>query len=363
MTVVKEGVYLGQTLYNNQGKVLLMKGTKLTKRYIDKIKEHGFYTIYIIDKYSQQELQDIIKPQIRRKAIDSVRNIYNSFSRLQDGSLNVFRRKELEKESISSIEEMQIMAKTIVDDIFSHPELLVSLVDIKSLDTYTFNHSVSVGVLALTLGISSGLNRNDLYDLTLGCMLHDVGKIFIPTDILNKKDRLSTSEFEVIKEHCEKGFSYLRDNTDLGPRVRIVALQHQERFDGSGYPQGLKGDKINKLAQIASVADVYDALTSHRPYRMALPPHEAIEYMMASGGTHFNMELIKTFLSKIIPFPVGTVVELSNGFIGTVEKLNDNMLLRPVIKIFKLGDEELNPFMCDLSRENNIVIKNIVYDI
>ncbi len=220
-----------------------------------------------------------------------------------------------------------------------------------------------MGILALTLGIGYGLNRNDLYDLTLGCMLHDTGKIFIPMDILNKSKKLNGNEFDIIKGHCEKGFRYLRDNTDLSPRVRIIALQHQERFDGSGYPQGLKGSEINKLAQISAVADVYDALTSDRPYRSALSPHEAIEYIMASGGTHFDTNMVKTFLKKIIPFPVGTVVELSNGFIGTVEKINENMILRPTLKIFKFGKKHLIPFICDLSKENKIVIKNIVYDL
>ncbi|SHJ47464.1 HD-GYP domain-containing protein [Paramaledivibacter caminithermalis] len=363
LSVVREGVYLAQTLYNSDGKALLMKGTKLSNRYINKIKEHGFYSIYIFDQYSEQELEDIIKPQVRRKAINTISSIYNDFIIPDDNNTNEFRKKRIAKERQSSFEEIQKMAKLIVDDIFSQPKLLISLVDIKSLDTYTYNHSVNVGILALTIGISYGLNRNDLYDLTLGCMLHDVGKIFIPSEILNKPDKLTDEEFNVIKEHCEKGFAYLRENTDLGPKVRIISLQHQERFDGSGYPQGLKGDEINILSQIASVADVYDALTSDRPYRKALSPHEAVEYLMGSGGRYFNMDLVKSFLQRIIPFPVGTVVKLSNGFIGTVEKIHSDMLLRPVIKVFRYNDENITAFLCDLAKEKNIVIKNIVYDV
>lgn len=363
VAVVKEGAFLGQTLYNKQGKVLLIKGTRLSKRYINKIKDHGFYTIYIIDKYSQQELQDVIKPQIRRKAIETVKKIYDNFSLIQSESTNQFVKKKIQRESLWNISQMQEMSKLIVDDIFSKPELLVSLVDIKSLDTYTFNHSVNVGILALTLGIGYGLNRNDLYDLTLGCMLHDIGKIFIPMDILNKSNKLNDDEFNIIKGHCEKGFTYLRDNTDLGPKVRIISLQHQEKFDGSGYPQGLKGNEINQLSQISAVADVYDALTSDRPYRKALSPHEAIEYIMASGNTHFDMNMVKAFLKKIIPFPVGTVVKLSNGFVGTIEKVNEDMILRPILTIFRFGKEDINPFSCDLSREKNIVIKNVVYEL
>lgn len=363
LSVVREGVFLAQTLYNSDGKVLLVKGTKLTHRYINKVKEHGFYSIYIFDQYSEQELDDIIKPQIRRKAIDTISSIYNNFGVIEDENTNEFKKKNLTKENLLGFDQIQKMAKLIVDDIFSQPKLLISLVDIKSLDTYTYNHSVNVGILALTIGIAYGLNRNDLYDLTLGCMLHDVGKIFVPNEILNKQGELNDQEYSIIQEHCEKGFAYLRENTDLGPKVRIISLQHQERYDGSGYPQGLKGNEINILSQIASVADVYDALTSDRPYRKALSPHEAVEYLMGSGGTFFNMDLVKSFLQRIIPFPIGTIVKLSNGFIGTVEKLNHDMLLRPVIKVFKYNNDNINPFLCNLSKEKNIVIKNVVFDV
>jgi len=363
LSVIREGVFLAQTLYNSNGKVLLVKGTKLTYKYIEKIKEHGFYSIYIFDEYSEQELDDVIKPEVRRRAIDTVQSIYNNFITIEDLSINQFKKEKISNENSMNFSQIQQMAKVIVDDIFSQPQLLISLVDIKSLDTYTFNHSVNVGILALTLGIAYGLNRNDLYDLTLGCMLHDVGKIFVPNEILNKRGKLNDDEYKIIQEHCEKGFAYLRENTDLGPRVRIISLQHQERYDGSGYPQGLKGDQINTLAQIASIADVYDALTSDRPYRKSLSPHEAVEYLMGAGGTHFNMKMIRSFLQKIIPFPVGTVVRLSNGFIGTVEKINQEMLLRPTIKIFKYNDTDVNPFLCDLWREKNIVIKDVVYDV
>lgn len=363
LSVVREGVFLAQTLYNSDGKVLLVKGTKLSDRYISKIREHGFYSVYIFDQYSEQELDDVIKPQIRRKAIDTVSSIYNNFVAIEGDNTNEFKKKNLRNENESSFDAIQKMAKLIVDDIFSQPKLLISLVDIKSLDTYTYNHSVNVGILALTIGIAYGLNRNDLYDLTLGCMLHDVGKIFVPNEILNKQGQLNDQEFGIIKEHCEKGFAYLRENTDLGPKVRIVALQHQERYDGSGYPQGLKGNEIHTLSQIASIADVYDALTSDRPYRKALSPHEAIEYLMGSGGTFFNMKLVKSFLQRIIPFPVGTIVKLSNGFIGSVEKINHDMLLRPVIKIFKYNNDSINPFLCNLAKEKNIVIKNVVFDV
>lgn len=363
LSVVREGVFLAQTLYNTNGKVLLVKGTKLTDRYIDKIKEHGFYSVYIFDQYSEQELDDIIKPQIRRKAINTISNIYNNFTIVESKDTNEFKKKKLLGESQSNFGEIQKLAKLIVDDIFSQPEFLISLVDIKSLDTYTYNHSVNVGILALTLGIGYGLNRNDLYDLTLGCMLHDVGKIFVPNEILNKRGQLNDDEYKIIKEHCEKGFAYLRENTELGAKVRIISLQHQERYDGSGYPQGLKGNEINHLAQIASIADVYDALTSDRPYRKAMSPHEAVEYLMGSGGTFFNMDMVKSFLERIIPFPVGTVVSLSNGFIGTVEKINHDMLLRPIIKVLKYNNEDISPFLCNLAKEKNIVIKNVVYDI
>lgn len=363
INAVKEGTFLAQTIYNDKGQILLAKGVKLTDGLIQRVKEHSFYSIYIIDEYSQGELQDVIKPQVRQQAVATIRATLNTMSDLDEGTTNKFKQKTLEKQSNQQLENMQKLAKMIVDDVFSQSDIMVNLVDIKNMDNYTFSHCVNSAVLSLVIGIGHGLNRNELYDLTMGMLLHDVGKMFIPSELLNKKEGLTPAEYDIIKDHTVRGFNFLRDNTDLSNKVRIIALQHHEKVDGTGYPYGLKDSQIYSLSKIGSIAEVYDALTSDRPYRRALPPNEAVEMVMGTGGRHFNMDVVKTFIKKVIPYPVGTAVYLSNNCIAIVEAINNLYMLRPLVRIIKQDSKIVEPFLCDLMRENNIVITGICHEI
>ncbi|QZY54997.1 HD-GYP domain-containing protein [Crassaminicella profunda] len=363
INAVKEGSFLAQALYDDKGRILLAKGVKISERLKDKIKESGFYSVYILDEFSQGELDDIIKPQVRQKAIATIRATLNTYGDMDNEGLNTFQKKKLHDQSEQQIEDLQQVTKLIVDDIFSQKEIMINLVDIKSTDNYTYNHSVNSAILALTLGIGYGLNRNDLYDLTMGAMLHDVGKMFIPKDILNKEGKLTPEEYKIVQEHTTRGYNHLRENSDMGNKIRIVSLQHHERVDGSGYPFGLKEEQIYSLSKITAVAEVYDALTSDRSYRRAVPPNEAVEYIMGSGGSHFNIDMVKTFCKKINPYPIGTIVYLSNHSIAVVEEINSLYILRPIVKVIKQDERIVEPFLCDLKKETNIVIDGICYEI
>lgn len=363
INAVKEGVFLAQALYNERGQILLAKGVKITEGLKARVREHGFYCIYIIDEYSEGELDDIIKPQIRQKAISTVRATLNTCAEIDNDKLSPMQRKKMYKQSEQELENIQQLAKLIVDDIFTQKDIMVNLVDIKSMDNYTYNHSVNSAIMALVLGIGYGLNKNDLYDLTMGLMLHDIGKMFIPNEILNKRGKLDDDEYKIIKEHSVRGFNYLREHTDMSTKVRIVSLQHHERVDGSGYPYGLKDAQIYVLSKIGSIAEVYDALTSGRPYRGALSPNEAVEYIMGSGGRYFNMDMVKAFVKNVNPYPLGTIVYLSNNSIAVVEEINRLYVLRPLVRVIKQEGKIVEPFLCDLKRESNIVIEGICYEV
>ncbi|QZY54998.1 HD-GYP domain-containing protein [Crassaminicella profunda] len=363
INAAKEGTFLAQTIYDDRGRVLLAKGVRLTNSLVARIKAHGFYCIYIIDEYSQGELDDIIKPQIRQKAITTVRSSLNTCANLDNDKLNKFQRKKFEKQSQQELENIQQLAKLIVDDLFTQRDIMINLVDIKSVDNYTYNHSVNSAIMALVLGIGYGLNKNDLYDLTMGLMVHDIGKMFIPKEVLNKQGKLDDDEYAIVKEHVTRGFNYLRENTNMSTKVRIISLQHHEKVDGSGYPYGLKDAQIYKLSKVAAVAEVYDALTSGRPYRGPLCPNEAVEYIMGSGGRHFNMDMVKAFVKNVNPYPVGTIVYLSNNSIAVVEDINNKYILRPIVRVIKQDGKIVEPFLCDLKRESNVVIKGICYEV
>jgi HD-GYP domain-containing protein (c-di-GMP phosphodiesterase class II) len=182
-------------------------------------------------------------------------------------------------------------------------------------------------------------------------MLHDIGKVFIPKEILNKPGRLSDEEFEAIKSHSVKGHEYLKKFFDMPASSSSGVLQHHERFNGSGYPAGIKGNKITPFGKIIAIADVYDALTSKRAYRDAIDPSEAIEYIMGGCGSLFDPALVDIFLKKIAPYPIGTCVSLSNGMTGLVSENYSDCCLRPKVKIIKHGNIEVEPYFIDLKSD------------
>lgn len=359
---VKDGCYLAKTIFDDDGRALLREGVKLTDSLLKRIKDIHVYSLYIVDEYSENEIEDVIKPELRQKAIKTIKETFSSvekFTSLSENKLsnNLIKQRENYFTSIYAI------AEELIEEILSNKNIMVNLVDIKSMDSYTYQHSVNVAVLSLILGIQLQLNKFDLFDLCVGALIHDIGKTFIPKEILMKPASLTNAEFEIIKEHTEKGYQYLRGILAISSKARIVALQHHEKFDGTGYPEKRKGTEINFLARIVAIADVYDSLTSDRPYRRALSPNEAMEYIMANSNTHFDYNLVKAFSRAIIPYPKGTLVRLSNGEIGIVEDTLPNFPLRPTVKILKSDDESRNGIIISLVESLSLVIQNVEYNL
>ncbi|EOD00486.1 HD-GYP domain-containing protein [Caldisalinibacter kiritimatiensis] len=366
ISAVKEESYLAKTLFDNNDRVLLKKGVKLTNSLINRIKNNGIYSIYINDDYSDNEIEDVIRPELKQKAVSAVRETFINFEKYNDYLNKKFANKAQEKQIIKQrqeyIKSIGDISKSIIDEILQKKDIMINLVDIKSADSYTYQHSVNVAVLSLILGIELQLNKFELYDLCVGAMLHDLGKVLIPEDILNKPGELTDEEFDVVKEHTVKGYEYLKNSLDISASARMIILQHHEKVNQEGYPNHLDGNKINKLAKIVAIADVYDALTSDRPYRKAMSPSEALELIMASGGTHFDYNMVKVFATKIIPYPVGTLVKLSNDAIAVVEKVHPDFPLRPVVKVLTRKDINGNDIYIDLMQDISIVIENVQYE-
>ncbi|AOY75174.1 HD-GYP domain-containing protein [Clostridium formicaceticum] len=351
----REGDFLAQPLFNEQGLILLSKGVKLTEGLIGKIKKQGYYSLYILDNISDQEVQDVIKPEIRQKAAAVMRKVIHAMP--TDGKMS----SDKIKATSESMKELTALMEVIVDEVFTQKDLVMNLVDIRNIDNYTYAHSVNVMLHALLLGISVALNRNELYDLSIGATVHDIGKVFVPESILKKPGALTGEEFQIMQQHTTKGFNFLREYTSFSATARIVSLQHQERIDGSGYPANLKDKDIHFYSKITAIADVYDALTSDRHYRRALPAKEAIEYIMGASGRFFDKKLVKSFILKVNPYPIGTLVRLSNGYEGVVEEVNEHAYFRPVVKIVTEGGKKVAPWLCNLLKEYALVIEETIY--
>jgi len=351
---IKENTYLSKTIYDIEGRILLKRGMQLNYNLLKKIQNYGIQSLYIDDDYSQTEIKDIIKPEIKRRALKAIKS---TFDTLQNHSQNV---KNIH-DGMNQIDNLADIAKAIVDDLLSQDKIFISLVDIKTMDNYTYQHSLSVAILSLTLGVELGLNRDELCDLCIGAMLHDVGKIFVPINILNKPSTLSQQEYEIIKKHTVNGYDYLFRDYSVKASSRLIALQHHETCNGRGYPNGLLSSQIHMFSKIVSIADIYDAMTSDRPYRIGIQPNEVMEYIMGNAGGRFDFSMVVSFVRRIIPYPVGTLVELSTGDFAYVDKINIDYPLRPVVRIKSSSDEMSSGTIINLLEATNIVISKIQF--
>lgn len=227
------------------------------------------------------------------------------------------------------------LSQQLVTEILQSPDSIVNLVDIKSFDDYTFTHNVNVSILSILIGSFMQLTAEQLYELGCGAILHDVGKLKISLSILNKDEKLTPTEFEEIKRHPNYGYEILSKSKGISEHARLVALQHHEKFNGAGYPKGLKGRDISLLARICAIADVYDALTTDRPYRVAMTPYDAMKILTSGMETHFDNEVLSVFVRKFSLYPAGSLVRLNDNSIGLVLRVNPTAIIRPVIKIIR----------------------------
>ncbi len=349
---LKPGMIVEKPVYDLKGRLLLNRGLELKKDYIHHLKRMDIPFIYVQDHFIPDvKVEDVILDETRARATNAVRTILEEARRQPPGSNLglVFEQKQFEE-----------IVDEIVDQLIDNPELMINMADIRSSDTYTFAHSVNVAVLALTIAIAlGGFSRKQLTQIGSGSLLHDLGKIRIPMEILNKKGPLTREEFGRVQEHPREGYDIVSSQGILDKNAASIILQHHERTDGNGYPYHLQEEEISPLAKMVAIADVYDALTSDRPYRKGFPPHKALEIMETMGDI-FDNDMLQALLGHIAAYPVGTFVQLSSGEVGIVVKNRVGFPRHPRVRIFFTGKdlEEVAPHEIDLvGREDKTVKK------
>lgn len=329
---LREGMVVASDLFGDRGELVLPRKTVLNIELIHKIHKFKCNGLFIEEEQIQSiSIVKTIDSSLRTKTVNGIKEIF----------ICKENNQPVQKEQFT---EMEDQVETIVDVILRNKEMMLNMVDLKVFDDYTYFHSVNVAVLSIGLGTAMGLDKTDLCNLGFGALLHDIGKVFVPKDILHKQGPLTDIEFSEMKKHSFLGFEYLASEYVGSVGAQAGILDHHEKFSGGGYPNNAKGDKISLYGRIISIADVYDALTSDRPYRKGLLPSEAIEYIMGGTGNLFDPELVRVFVRKIAPYPVGTTVKLSNGLSGIVTDNFESFCMRPNIRIFKNGDYEIKPF-------------------
>lgn len=235
-------------------------------------------------------------------------------------------------ESLAPLEEV---VGRLVSTVVFDKRALVNINDLKSYDEYTYHHSLSVAVLSIAIGRQMGFSTNQLNKLGLAAIMHDIGKTAVPQELIQKPSRLSEWEYIQVKEHARAGTSYLINSSVGDEKLWRAVLCHHEKLDGTGYPLGLKGFDIPMWSRIISAADVYDALTSARPYRVPMQPADALEYVMGGIGSAFDYDVVQALVSKVDLYPVGSCVELSNGELAMV--MDSEITNRPVVEILGSG--------------------------
>lgn len=242
----------------------------------------------------------------------------------------------------------------IVDSVFRNRDALLCLTNLKDYDDYTFIHCVNIGILAVSFGRHLGMTKNQLVNIGFGGILHDIGKTMIPESILNKPGKYTETEYEIMKRHVNLGGEILRKHDNIPEASMLVALQHHERFNGTGYPNRLFGGKISLEGQIASISDVYDALTYERVYHKASSCHTTVKRLYEWGDTLFDRTLIEKFVQCIGIYPFNSLVELNTGQYGIVVSVNHQNLLRPQVRIILDSNKKpQTPAIIDLTAEVN----------
>lgn len=318
------GMVIARNVYENDSdKILLYEGSVLDSVTIFNLKErYNIESVWTKTDISSDSLKRQMKAEI---------DVHESLNTLKEvfGNDEETPITELTEEAS---EQIDALADELLESIEMDDNLLLKMHQLQSYDDYTYKHCLRVAMMAVSIGKQLGLNREELRSLAQASLLHDIGKRMISIDIIRKPSKLTSDEFDEIKKHPVLGYRLLREHGGYSQDVMNAVLMHQEKYDGTGYPLGIKGEQITYLARIITVADVYDALTSNRPYRQPWSVAEAEEFMMGGSYTHFDYDIIVAFLATFAPYPVGGKVLLNDGRTATV--LNNNInVLRPLVRV------------------------------
>lgn len=243
------------------------------------------------------------------------------------------------------------LVEEISNSVLRNPGALISLARLKTADDYTYMHSVAVCALMIALAHRLGLDESQTRDAGMAGLLHDLGKAMIPTSILNKPGKLTDDEFSLVKTHPEEGYKLLLNGKGINKVIMDVCLHHHEKIDGSGYPKGLNSQTISLYAKMGAVCDVYDAITSNRPYKAGWDPAESIKRMAEWKG-HFDPVVFQAFVKSLGIYPVGSLVRLESGKLGVIIEQSEQSLLTPRIRIFfsTKAQSYIKPETIDLAR-------------
>ncbi len=255
------------------------------------------------------------------------------------------------------MEQVTPVVDKMAESVLENHNALLGLSRIRNMDTYTFEHSVNIGVLMMSFTKSRGMPPEIIHEVGVGGLLHDIGKALTPPEILNKAGKLTDKEFVIMRQHVVDSHTILLNTPGISQNALDVAALHHEKFDGSGYPDGKKGDEISVIGQMSAIVDVYDALTADRCYHKGQDPSVVLKRMLSWTGSHFNPALMQEFIQCVGIYPPATLVLLSNHYLAVVIENNKQLLLPRVVSILNTKtNETIEPKVIDLSKQSILKI-------
>lgn len=325
--------------------------------YIDTLKGADVFTARPqaeVNADLERRLQEIARKQPDKAVVVELRDEAARARRLH-GEASKLARLVLDDVRLGQpirIERIDPLVDNMVDSLFRHQDALLPMARLKDLDDYNFEHSVGVAALLIAFGRAMKLPRDDIRQLAIGGLLHDIGKGEVPEAILNKPSRLTDDEYARMQSHVNESLRLIDGVPGVGPIARQVVAEHHERIDGSGYPNRLQGKEISLYGQMAAIVDVYDAITSDKVYNRGMPPTQAMKKLLEWSKHHFDPQLVQTFIRAVGIYPTGALVRLESNRMGVVVEQNEGKLLEPVVRVFYHAGQQhyVPPEIVDLAK-------------
>lgn len=318
---VTPGMEVGDVVLTEDGKVALGEGTVLNFSLIERLKYWGVPSV-------------VIREAVKVTTTDHNKQQQKQFADMYQTSLTTVKQAFQNMRYFKEVplQEMVHVVYTAVDPLVETAGVVYRLHKVPRQDEYTFHHSVNVAVIAGVLGKWLGYDGDDIKEIVLAGLLHDIGKTQVPLSILNKPGKLTDEEMEIMRSHTTAGYNLLKDNSDVPRSVMMAVLQHHERMDGSGYPMKVQGNKIHPFARIIAVADIYDAMTSDKVYHEKASPFTVVEMLVQEMFNKLDPSICTSFLNNVRDYFVGSIVKLSDGQQAEVVYLGQVAASRPIVR-------------------------------
>ena len=323
---LKKGMVVGKDIIVGE-KVALSAGVELTDRLIESLEFLDVKEIFIKEKVELNQQVNLPPKPLVTTQQKFFEGYYQTVNMLQNIFENISRTR------IVSLPELMTLYKQRMLPLINTAGVINHLYLLREQDEYTFTHSLNVGIICGVLGRWLKYKSKDLDELILAGLLHDLGKMEIPDSILNKPGKLTPKEMEVMQLHSTLGFKFVNLVPNISQQISYGILQHHERIDGTGYPMKVKGEQIHPFAKIIAIADVYDAVTSDRPYRLGMAPDQAYDLLQALSGSHFSPQALTEFFAHLATYPIGSFVCLNTGAFGIVLDVPSKLPCRPLLQL------------------------------